>query len=191
MLGPIDPSLTQLVEQASRGNREAAAALLPLVYHELRCLARRALRECPTAALEPTELVHEAYLRLIGPATAQEMTRTHFFAQAARTVRHVLVDHARSRDALKRGRGWERVTLSSQIDFVGNAAVDLLALHEALENLAALHDRQAQVVELHVFTGLTLQEISHVLGVSLTTVQGWWRFARAFLRRALDSGSRL
>lgn len=167
------------------GEREALERLLPLVYDELHALARRQLRgERPDHTLQPTALLHEAYLRLVGSDVAWE-GRVHFLAVAAQVMRHILVDHARARARAKRGGGAERVTLDEALSSVADRPDDLLALDEALERLGAFDERKARVVELHYFGGLTYDEVAGALDVSPATVDRELRLAKAWLYREL------
>jgi len=171
---------------------QAADELLPLVYDQLRRLARRLLsRERPGHTLQPTALVHEAYLKLVDQTRVDWKGRTHFFAAGAQAMRHILVDHARGRGRAKRGGGWNRVTLGEDAAPFADGGLDadeLLALDEAMQRLAKLDERSARVVELRFFGGLTVPEVAHVLAVSTRTVEGDWTHARAWLNRELDCG---
>ena len=166
-----------------------AEELMPLVYDELRRLARGYMsRETPGHTLQPTALVHEAYLKLVDASRVSWQGRTHFFAVGARVMRRLLIDHARGRDRLKRGGQWHKVTFSEALPHVAGSDLDLeqlLALNDALDRLAALDARQARVVELRFFGGLTVPDVAHVLGVSTRTVEGDWTHARAWLKREL------
>ena len=166
-----------------------AEELLPLVYDELRRLARGYLsRETPGHTLQPTALVHEAYLRLVDASQISWQGRTHFFAVGARVMRRLLIDHARGRDRQKRGGKQHKVTFSEALPHAGSSDLDLeqlLTLNTALERLAELDSRQAKVVELRFFGGLTIPDVANVLGVSQRTVEGDWTHARAWLRREL------
>ena len=173
--------------------RDAGAAgasdpqLLQRVYAELRRLADRLLvGERAGHTLSPTALVHEAWLRLAGGSVASIEDRRQFFAIAAHRMRQVLVDHARRRDADKRGGGAERVTLSTAADRGATGSVDALALEQALQQLEAADPRKAQVVELRYFAGLDMSEVAEVLGVSRATAHRDWEVARAFLFQALQ-----
>ena len=169
------------------GAAGTADKLLPLVYGELRALAAQRLRaERRNHTLQATALVHEAYLRLAEQTRAAWQDKTHFLAVGAQVIRRILVDHARSRAALKRGGG-ARLTLHDTDVAVGGVDVDVLALHEALEELARLDPRQAQVVELRFFGGLSVAESAGLLGVSERTVEGDWQMAKAWLRRKLSA----
>ncbi len=162
---------------------------MPLVYDELRSLARRYMRsERREHTLQPTALVHEAYLRLVDRPRVDWRGRTHFFAVGARVMRHLLIDHARGRGRKKRGGGRYRVTLTDWRAAGGEAGLDpgeLLDLDAALEKLARVDEREARVVELRFFAGLTVAEVAHALGVSKRTVEQDWTHARAWLRREL------
>jgi RNA polymerase sigma factor (TIGR02999 family) len=164
---------------------------MPLVYDELRRLAASYIRrERPGQTLQATALVHEAYVRLIGEKAHNWQNRTHFLAIAALSMRQILVQRARARKAAKRGGDPERITLDEQLlpaKAGGHAPeVDLVALDAALEKLAALDARQAKVVELRYFGGLSVEETADALGISPATVKRDWTFARAWLKRELD-----
>jgi RNA polymerase sigma factor (TIGR02999 family) len=171
-------------------DRASAEELLPLVYDELRQLARRYLnRERPGHTLQPTALVHEAYIKLVDQSRVDWQGRTHFFAVGARVMRNLLIDHARAKGRAKRGGGRHRVTLAEGMTPFASGELDvdqLLAVNEGLERLAELDPRQAKVVELRFFGGLTVPEVALVLGVSQRTVEGDWTHARAWLRRELS-----
>lgn len=163
-----------------------ADQLMAEVYNELRSLASQYLQhERPGHTLQPTALVHEAYLRLAEITRIQRKDRTHFFAAASGAIRRVLVDHARAKSAAKRGGGRNRITLTGIEGLSSGATVDLLALDEALSRLGRLDERKARVVELRFFGGLTIEATARSLGVGTTTVQDDWAFARAWLRREL------
>ena len=192
--GPPDQTaephaVTQLLRAWGAGDAGAMDALVPLVYTELRRQARRALRrEREGHTLQATALVHEAWLRLDGQHDARWESRTQFLAVAAKTMRRVLVDHARARHALKRGSGATQVTLGD----ADNAAaardeVDVLALDDALARLAILDPRKARLVELRYFAGMSIPEAAAALGVSLATVGREWAVARMWLRRELEA----
>jgi len=171
----------------AQGDAKAAADLFELVYADLRALAGSYFRHQPADhTLQPTALVHEAYLRLIDQTHAQWNDRTHFFAVAAMAMRQILVNHARKRASLKRGGDRARQSLEAGLHAAsGMSVADLMALNEAMEALAELDGRKCRVVELRIFGGLTMDEIAHVLGVSKTTVEGDWRMARAWLAQRL------
>jgi RNA polymerase sigma factor (TIGR02999 family) len=185
---------TRLITALSQGDRRAASALLPLVYEELRCLARsRMAGERNSHTLQATALVHEAYLRLIGPeGQAQSFNgRGHFFAAAAEAMRRILIEHARGRNATKRGGGMERVELeddllpgiSSPCDNIG----DLLALDEALNQLETEHPDKAALIKLLYFAGLNLEEAGSALGISTATAHRHALFARAWLHKTMKT----
>lgn len=186
-----DLEVTQMIQAAAAGDGEAAAALLPRVYRELRSLAAARLRRLPTGqTLQATALVHEAYLALIGRQDPGWNGRGHFFGAAAQAMREILIDQARRKAALKRGGDLERAAVEP--DELGELGVasdlpgeDLLALDAALTRLQAEHPERARVVTLRYFGGLSEAEIAEVLGVSTRTVERAWRFARAYLHAAL------
>jgi RNA polymerase sigma factor (TIGR02999 family) len=176
--------VTRLLEAAQRGDRQAAADLLPVVYDELRKLAAaRLAAEQPGQTLDATALVHEAYLRLVGGQGFDG--RGHFFAAAAEAIRRILVEQARRRHSRKRGGGAAREPLDGLA--APAADDDLLALHEALDRLAAAHPEKAELVKLRYFAGLTADQAAAALGVSPSTADRHWAFARAWLGRALGA----
>jgi RNA polymerase sigma factor (TIGR02999 family) len=181
--------VTQLLLDASNGDKEALDRVLPFVYGELRRLAVDYLsREGVGHTLQPTALVHEAYLRLIDQRRVDWRNRAQFLGLAAGMMRRILVNHARDRRAAKRGGDAERVSLSLVDTPSGERDVDIIALEDALHRLAALDARKAQVVELKFFGGLTTQEIAEVLQISGATVEREWSFARAWLYDAVEGG---
>ena len=184
-------ALTQLLARWEEGDRDALVELMPAVYDELRGVARRRLAgERAGHTLAPTALVHEVYLRLGNYQDISWQNRAHFFAMASRIMQRVLVDHARKRKAAKRGGDASAVTLvESRHADGGVEEVDLLALDDALSQLAALDERQGQIVQMRYFGGLKIEEIAAVLGISSVTVKRDWAVARVWLRRAL-SGER-
>lgn len=173
---------------------KSASELMPLVYDELRRLARGFMgRERREHTLQPTALVHEAYLKLADQSRVDWRGRTHFLAVGARAMRRILIDHARQHASAKRGGGQQRITLSESILHPEDPDLDLVelvSLGDALDKLKALDERQARVVELRCFGGLTTAEAAEVLGVSNRTVEGDWMHARAWLGRELAGGSR-
>ena len=183
--------LTQLLQKWQEGNSEALDALIPLVYNELRRLAHGYLRnERSDHTLQTAALVNEAYLRLIGIHPPQWESRTHFFAIAGRLMRQILVDYARRHRAGKRGAGICQLSLDDVSEPARTREVDVVALDEALEALTTIDPRQAQVVELRFFAGMSLQEISAALGIAPATVQRDWTTARAWLHREMSRNSR-
>jgi len=187
---PVESSsrqnITELLQAWRDGDDGAFEELVPLVYDELRRLARAQMRREPADhTLQPTGLVHEAYVRLVG-ADLDWQDRNHFLSVAARAMRRVLIDHARRKRAERRGGDLLRVTLSRGPTADSGETVDVMALHEALERLEAYDARQARTVELHFFGGLTQPEIAQVAGLSLATVERDLRHARAWLRRELS-----
>jgi RNA polymerase sigma factor (TIGR02999 family) len=179
--------VTDLLARWRSGNREALDALMPLVYGELRRVARHYLsRERSDHTLQCTALVHEAYVRLAGGNPPDWKDRAHFFGVAARLMRQILVDHARARRAAKRGGDAPRVTLDEEAVEAAPSGVDVVALDEALNDLAAISPQQSQIVELRFFSGLTIEETSEVLGVSAATVKRNWTTARAWLFREMN-----
>lgn len=183
---PDPGEVTALLRQFRASSGDAAAELMPVVYGELRRLARARLRdERANHTLSPTALVHEAYLKLAGGGEPGYKDREHFFAVAATAMRRVLIDHARARRTQKRGGGAALVTLGVEDGATTHHLDEILALDEALTHLADLDCRQAKVVEYRYFAGLTHGEIADTLDVSVATVERDWRSARAWLRRAL------
>jgi len=178
--------ITALLRRWHEGDGDAGNALLPLVYAQLRAIARRQLAgERPGHTLVPTDLVHEAYLKLVEGAPPDSQDRIHFYAIAARAMRQVLVDHERHRRAAKRDGG-ERISLSGSDAADPNQNVDLLALDQALHALEQVDARKARVIELRAFAGLDFNEIAQVLEISRATLARDFRTARAWLYRALD-----
>jgi RNA polymerase sigma factor (TIGR02999 family) len=179
--------VTRLLEAAHRGDRQAAAELLPLVYDELRKLAAAKLAgEKPGQTLDATALVHEAYLRLVGDQ--QFDGRGHFFGAAAEAVRRILVESARRKKAAKRGGGRQREELDADRIAAPEPAADLLALDEALDRLAAKDSLKADLVKLRYFAGLTADQAAGALGISPSAADRHWTYARAWLRRAMSGG---
>jgi RNA polymerase sigma factor (TIGR02999 family) len=179
--------ITQLLIAWNQGDQSARDELTPLIYDELRRMARGYLRrERPGHTLQPTALVHEAFLRLIGQSQVNWQNRAHFFGAAARLMRQILIDHAETRRATKRGGGAERVSLDDADHFTVGPEIDLIALDEALGRLEALDPRQGRIVEMRYFSGLTIEEIAEAIGVSPATVKRDWSMARAWLRRELS-----
>jgi RNA polymerase sigma factor (TIGR02999 family) len=184
---PEQSAVTELLIAWSDGRREALDDLMPLVYADLRRVAAGYMqRELVGHALQPPALVHEAYVRLIDQKQVKWRNRAHFFGVAASMMRRILVDHARRRRAEKRGGNWERVTLAENEAAADSAReIDVLALHESLERLAAFDPQQERIVELRYFGGLTIDETAEVVGISSATVVREWTIAKAWLRTNL------
>lgn len=179
--------VTDLLVRWRSGDREALDALMPLVYEELRHLARHYLRlERPDHTLQSTALVHEAFVRLVGQNPPEWKSRAHFYGVAARLMRQILVDHARNHGAAKRGGDSIKLTLNEALVHSKVKDVDILALDDALNNLAQINAQQSQIVELRFFSGLSIEDTSEVLGVSPATVKRGWTVARAWLFREMN-----
>jgi RNA polymerase sigma factor (TIGR02999 family) len=190
---PREPSsdLTGLLADWSRGDERARDALIPLVYDELRMIARRnLLRERPDHSLQSAALVNEAYLRLVCQKTPDWQNRAHFFGVAAQMMRQILVDHARNRLAAKRGAGATLLSLDPAMAVRKEPEVDLLALDSALNKLAAMDAQQSHLIELRFFGGLSVEEAALVMGVSTRTVERSWTAARAWLRVEMTADAR-
>jgi RNA polymerase sigma factor (TIGR02999 family) len=184
--------INRLLAEWGQGNEQARDALIPMVYGELRRLARRHLwRERPDHTLQSAALVNEAYLRLVRQDSPKWQNRAHFFGVAAQLMRHILVDHARGRRAGKRGGSAPRLVLDPELVPAQNPEIDVVALDSALGKLTALDPRQGRLIELRFFGGLSIEETAVVLGVSTATVEREWVTARAWLRLELekDAGS--
>jgi len=181
---------TRLLSQWRAGDQAAFERLLPIVYDELRRLASSYMRsERPDHLLQTTALVHEAYLRLVDQPETSGETRNHFFALAAQVMRHVLVDYARARSRAKRGGGVPPLPLEDVAVISPERADELVAVDAALEALMAFDQRKGRIFELRHFGGMSVEEAAQVLQVSPATVARDWRMAKAWLRRAIDSGS--
>jgi RNA polymerase sigma-70 factor (ECF subfamily) len=182
--------LTVLLQKWNQGEGFAAEAVIPFIYDELRWLAGRYLRkERSDHTLQPTALVNEAWMRLVGMHCPGFNNRKHFYAIAARLMRQILVDHARVKLASKRGGGSKPVELNERLVYSEDHAHEYLALHDALENLGKADERKAQIVELRFFSGLTVDEIAEHLEISVSTVLREQRFAEAWLSRYLRHGA--
>src|SRR5438046_5029531 len=186
-------AITQLLGRWSEGDEKALDQLMPLVYAELHRLAGAYLRrERRGQTLQPTELVNEAYLKLIDQRSARWQNRAQFYGVAAQLMRRILVDHARAHYATKRGgSGQQRLSITSAGQLAGKRLsteppIDLLGLHEALEELAEMDPQQARIVELKFFGGLSIDETAEVMGIGHATVERDWKMARAWLRRKLE-----
>ena len=185
MSDPSSKPITQLLHEWRAGNQQALDDLMPLVYDELRHLAAHHLKsERASHTLQPTALVNEAYIRLVN-VEVQWQDRAHFFAVAARLLRRILVDHAKSRRRAKRGGDLIRVTLNEYL-FSTEPDNDIIALDDSLKSLATFDDRKSQIVELHFFGGLTYEETAETLGISPVTVHRELRLAKAWLHHELN-----
>lgn len=186
------PDVTPLLLAWGSGDKSAGERLLPAIYDELHRQAARAMRrEADEHTLQPTALVHEAYLRLVDQRRAEWHNRAQFFGVAAQIMRRILVDHARAQHATKRGGAMQQITLGdahqSSSAPEDDTALDVLALHDALERLAVIDPDQARVVELRYFGGMNIEETAEALGISPATVKREWAVARAWLRRELST----
>jgi len=183
---------TTMLDAIARGEAEAPVALLDLVYDELRRLAASKMsRQTPGQTLQATALVHEAWLRLVGDQKRRFEDRTHFFAAAAEAMRHILIDRARRRRAVRHGGEYERVDLEDDMLASADEDEQLLVLNDALEKLELKHPIQAQVVKLRYFAGMGNEEIAELIGVSLSTVKNYWVSSKAWLYREIKGASAL
>lgn len=186
--------ITQMISQIEQGDPAAADKLLPLVYAELRQLAARQLQsELPGQTLQPTALVHEAYMRLVGQADEHQWKhKGHFFAAAAQAMRRILIENARGKQRIKRGAGWRRQNLDPEQIAEPDRGEDLIALHESLEDLAKHDPRKAELVNLRYFGGLTMVQAAQALGISLATAERDWAYTRVWLlRQILDNAGEI
>jgi RNA polymerase sigma factor (TIGR02999 family) len=188
MAAPPTGEVSRLLIEWQDGDESVLDRLMPLVYAELHGIASRHLRDEHAATFQTTALIHEAYLRLVG-ANVDWQGRQHFFAIAARTMRRILVDHARGRRAAKRGGDRIAVTLRDDIAGSGQDSIDVIAIDDALAKLSALDERKARVVELHHFGGLNYEQIADLVGVSVATVHRDLRFATTWLHAQLTTES--
>ncbi|MBX7171613.1 MAG: sigma-70 family RNA polymerase sigma factor [Pyrinomonadaceae bacterium] len=187
MIVPPEKEVTRLLEAWSHGNQEALDQLMPLVYEELRQMAKNYMNSQSSGhTLQTTALIHEAYLKLADQREKRWQNRAHFFAVAAQAMRHILVDHARSHQTQKRGGETQIISLEEAAIISKERANELVALDEALKNLSALDERKGQVVELRYFGGLSVEETAEVLKISEGTVLRDWRFAKTWLLRELS-----
>ena len=187
MSGHAPENITGLLLKWSGGDATALEQLMPLVYDELRRLAVRYLRrERDNHSLQPTALVNEAYLRLVDQQKVEWQSRAQFYGLAARVMRNILVDHARSRQAAKRGGEQFRVSFDGDQQGIVVPEIKFLAVHEALERLTIFDAQKAQIVELRFFGGLSIEETAEVLGIGHATVERDWKLARAWLRLQLE-----
>lgn len=185
---PPHQPVTELLARWSKGDACARDALIPLVYDELRRIARRSLSSRSGHTLQPTALVHEAYLRLARHDTGEYQNRAHFFAMAARMMRQILVDHARKHAAAKRGSNPVTVAADNLAAATASPSLDVLALDRAMDRLAALDPRQCRIVELRFFGGLSIEETAEVENISPATTKREWATARLWLHHALSNG---
>jgi len=182
----LPQEITQLLMNWSQGDKAALDQLVPLVYPELRRLARRHMdREDPAHTLQTSALINEAYLKLVDQQNVKWQNRSHFFAVAAQVMRHILVDHARTRNYVKRGGGAPKLPLDEAAALTEQRAGQLIALDDALRDLAALDERKSQIIELRFFGGLSLEETAEVMKISPSTVQREWRAAKAWLHHTM------
>ena len=187
MMSAMPPTPTELLTRASGGDQLAVSKLMPLVYDELRRLAASYLRrERPGQTLQATALVNEAYIRLVDQRDVRWQNRAHFFGIAAQIMRRILVDHARKQKAEKRGSGEGAVVLDEALAVASTRNIDFVALDDALRSLAELDARQARIVELRYFGGLSIEETAELMQLSPATVKREWAGARAWLRRELE-----
>lgn len=187
MLNDASHQITELLIDWGKGNETALEQLFPLVYDELRRMARRYMRGQPIGhTFQTTELIHEAYLKLAKQDEKNWQNRAHFFGVAAKAMRHILVDYARSKQSQKRGGWQEKITLAENTPVLSVRANEIVALNDALNRLAELDERKSQVVELKYFGGLTTEEIAEVLKISVDTVKRDWRFSRTWLLKELS-----
>jgi len=181
--------ITQILQAIDSGDAKAAGELLPLVYEELRTLAEHRMKgEAPDHTLEPTALVHEAYIRLVGKADPGWQNRAHFFAAAAEAMRRILIDSARRKSRLRHGGDHAKVELVDQMLTGLDDRIDLLAMDEALAKLEFEDAAKAKLVKLRFFAGLSVEEAAAILGISRATADRWWSYARAFLYCEMKSG---
>jgi RNA polymerase sigma-70 factor, ECF subfamily len=178
-----DHEVTELLRQWGEGDQSAFQRLIPIVYRELRKIARQHMRKQDAClSLQTTAIVHEAYLKLLGSGQQDWGSRSHFFAVASKAMRHFMVSHARERQALKRGGNVRIVPVDIEFAIPTGMERDTIALDEALTSLAALDARKVQVIELRYFAGLSVEETAKTLGISAETVGREWRFAKSYLK---------
>jgi len=181
--------ISQLLHAWSGGDQTALDQLIPLVYNELRRMAAGYLRRRSAQnSLQPTAIVHEVYLRMLGQRDVHFENRAQFFGLAAHLIRSILVDHARQHQAAKRGGGWRKVELTEAVEVAQSREVDVIALDHALEGLSARDPQQCQIVELRYFGGLTIEDTAKFLKISPATVKRDWNLARAWLYREISEG---
>lgn len=187
----LPAEITQLLVNWSRGNEAAFEQLVPLVYPELKRLARRYMgRENPGHTLQTSALINEAYLRLVDQQSVEWQDRAHFYRMAAQVMRHILIDHARKRRFQKRGAGATHVPIDELMIAANERATELVALDDALDALAAIDTRKVQIVELRFFGGLTVEETAQVMNLSPITIKREWRSAKAWLQTEVSARAR-
>ncbi len=180
--------ITQLLQRVSDGDKESLNSLLELVYKEIKKIASKYLQnEYRNRTIQTTELVHEAYLRLIGQQNLSLENRKHFFGSIANSIRQILVDNARQRNAVKRGSGKTKISLDEAVLIAPETDEELISLNDALVKLDSFDERLSRIVELRFFTGLTVEETAEILSISPTTVKRDWRLAKAWLYREMGS----
>jgi RNA polymerase sigma factor (TIGR02999 family) len=191
MISPRESEITNILLTIQSGEVDSHKAFdraFEIVYDELRQIASHLMQlERPDHTLQPTALVHEAYLRLVDQSRVEWNDRAHFLALAARAMRYILVEHARRMAAAKRGGGWQRVTLSGRLGLGEKPCFEVLELDEILSKFTDMDERMARVVEYRVFGGMTAKDVAHVLGVTRQTVHNDWRVAKVMLARELES----
>ncbi len=186
---PEESDITRLLDRMRDGDAAASEAIVPLLYEELRAVAARCLKsERRGHTLQPTALIHEAYLKLVNQKDADYRSRGHFMAVAAMVMRRILVNHAEKRAAAKRGGGAARVPLSDGVGATDEEELNLVALDEAMDKLARLDSRKAAIVEQRFFAGMEMSQIAENLGVSLSTVKRDWEYSRTWLMREIERG---
>jgi RNA polymerase sigma factor (TIGR02999 family) len=187
---PAGEEVTRLLIEWKQGNQRAVDLLVPLVYDEMRRLADMYLRDERSAAtLQPTALVHEAYLRLVGQNLPDWESRSHFFGVAAHLMRQILVDHARKHNSAKRGSGAPKASLDEALNFAPERSADILALDDSLEALSKVDERKCRIIELRFFGGFSVEETAQAIGISVATVGREQRLAEAWLHREMSRGA--
>ena len=183
-----EDQITSLLVDWSKGDELAVEQLMPLVYDQLRAMAKRHMRnQAPGHTIQTTELIHEAYLKIAGRSESSWQNRAHFFAVAAKAMRHILVDYARSKQSLKRGGSGVKVAFEDNMAVSAERPDEIVALDDALRHLAGLDERKSRVVEMKFFAGLNIEEIAGVLNISPETVKRDWQFSRTWLFRELSA----
>jgi RNA polymerase sigma factor (TIGR02999 family) len=185
---PTESDITRILHSWSKGDPDALEQLMPIVFEELKNIARQYMgKESKGHTLQPTALVNEVYLQLVGRRSVQWSNRAHFYGSSAQLMRRILVDHARSRRTAKRGGEVFRISLDEVHDIPQQKSVDLISLDDALKDLEKLDARQARIVEMRFFTGLSIEAVAEALGISATTVKREWLTARLWLLRELKA----